>query len=189
MNTKFYRVPLSAVSAFIVILLVFAPGCGSVFSDFSDKKSPLETEIESVKKKANFDVTNVKVMRNPSEWRGRTISLSGSVVLQPILGEINDVFELRGTNDGFTINFIVHLDHPLPNQTNIGESIRTVSPGKEVRVFGILRGVEAYIGESGYRRELPVMDCLLIYDRNDFYLNRPLWISKDFERRASRKTQ
>lgn len=172
---------------FLTAVLLFFPSCVNIFSDFSEQKSPLQAEIESVKKKANYDVTNVKVMRKPSEWRGRTISLCGAVVIQPILGDVDNVFELRGTNDGFAINFIVHLDQPLPSQNNIGESIRTISPGKEIRVFGIVRGVEGYIGESGYRRELPVMDCLIIYDRNDFYMNRPLWISKDLERKASRK--
>ena len=176
---------------FKFVLILFSSGlfvsCSGLFSDFDDDKDPLIAEIESIKKSTNYDMNNVKVMRNPEEWQGKMISLSGTVLSQPILGEVDEVFELRGTNDGYLTDMIVRLDKPLPKQSNIGQAVKLVSQGKEVRIFGIVNGLKQIKTESGTRRELPELSCQIIYDRNDFYLERPLWISRKLELRAAAK--
>ncbi len=171
---------------FALFLSFYSFSCAGFFSEFEEKKDPLEIEIETVKRIANYDMNNVKVMRNPDEWIGKIISLSGTVISQPILGEVDEVFELRGTNDGYLTDMIIRLDRPLPRQANIGQAIKLVSQGKEVRVFGKMNGLKSIRTDSGTRRELPEIDCQLIYDRNDFYMDRPLWISRELENRSTR---
>jgi len=179
------RLLILQLTAAAIFPILFT-SCAGFFSDTGTTRDPLQAEIEAVKRIANYDMNNVKVMRNPDEWVGKMISLSGTVLSQPILGEVDEVFELRGTNDGFLTDMIIRLDQPLPRQSNIGEAIKLVSQGKEVRVFGIMNGLKSIRTDSGTRRELPEIRCQIIYDRNDFYLSRPLWTSRELEVKAAK---
>jgi hypothetical protein len=91
-------------------------------------------------------------------------------------------FFLQGSYNGHPVAVVVALDHSLPMQVSYDKAVPRISPLQELYVFGTLRGTENYMNESGFSRALPVLKCLLIYDKDDYSFRHPLWVSSGFER-------
>lgn len=137
-------------------------------------------------KKADFEFYNACIYSDPDSWKGRTVCVLG---VYPGTGarsrqyaRSNREFFMEGDYNGHPIALIVMLDHALPKEASFDKPVRTIAPTQEIYVFGTLRGTENIISESGFTRALPLLQCLLIYDKDDDTFRRPLWVSSVFER-------
>ncbi len=141
-------------------------------------------EIKKIISKANFDVYNRLIYRNPEEWLGKIISIYGLISGRPELPLDSNLFQISGRIGGEAgdyFNFIVEIDHPLPKDQRIDIKIRSVNPGNVYRVFGKVKGLKQFINDYGSTVTLPLIECLLIYHPDDFGFKYPLWISNTLE--------
>ena len=137
-------------------------------------------------KKADFEFYNACIYSDPDSWKGRTVCVLG---VYPGTGarsrqyaRNNREFFMEGDYNGHPIALIVMLDHALPREVSYDKPVRTISPLQEIYVFGRLQGTDNIVSEEGYTRLLPVLKCLMIYDKDDDTFRRPLWASSVFER-------
>ncbi len=141
-------------------------------------------EIKKIVSKANFDVYNRLIYRNPDEWICKIISIYGLISGRPELPLETNSFQISGRIGGEAgdyFNFIVDIDHPLPKDQRIDIKIRTVNPGNVYRVFGKVKGLKQFINDYGSTVTLPLIEGLLIYHPDDFGFKYPLWISNTLE--------
>jgi len=173
---------------FPLLGLLLISSCSALMEDFNKTNTSLSStsyDPNKIRKdviSADYDVTNLKVMNNLEEYRGKIVSCMGNANYQPALGEFENLFVLSGTNQGYLVRFIVHLDKPLVRQTRIDQNLEIVDKGKPIRIFGIVTGMQPFISDDGIRREMPTMDALVIYNPDDFNYKRPLWTSKRYDR-------
>lgn len=142
--------------------------------------------IKAAQKKASFEFYNALMYRDPESWKGQIVCLTGE--FPGTAGRSREYmrtekeFYLQGEYNNHPIAVIVKLDHSLPVTIAYGKAVPRISPRQEIYVFGRLSGLENIMNEAGYSRALPVMQCLLIYDRDDRNFLRPLWVSSAYER-------
>lgn len=163
----------------------------------SEKRSPsspadieersYDTEmINRTIKQANFEFYNALLYRDQSAWTNRTIGVMG---MYPGTGPSARVytrneneFYFAGSYNGRPIGIVTMLDHPLPMSKMFDKAVPLISPLQEILIFGTIRGLENLMDDNGYSRAMPVMECLLIYDKDDYSFRRPLWITSKFEK-------
>ena len=137
-------------------------------------------------KKADFEFYNALMYRDPESWKGQIVCLTGE--FPGTAGRSREYmrnekeFFLQGEYNKHPIAVIVKLDHSLPVVISYGKAVPLISPRQELYVFGRLSGLENVMNEAGYSRALPVMQSLLIYDKDDRNFLRPLWVSSAYER-------
>ncbi len=142
-------------------------------------------EIKKIISSAKFEISNKQIYKNPDKWKGETISVSGTIVVKTEISLDDNFFQLQGrigdVPSGDFINYIIELDHPLPKQTRIDENVKTITPGKKYRVFGVFRELKQFLNEYGTPTMLPLLQCKLIYDGDDFEFRNPLWVTRSLE--------
>ena len=142
--------------------------------------------ISKTTKNADFEFYNACIYKDPEAWKGRTVCVqakfpgTGPRARQYVQSDRE--FYLTGEYNSHTIALIVKLDHALPKDGAYDKLVRTVAPQQDIYVFGKLLGLESTMTESGYTRTLPLLQCLLIYDKDDPTFRFPLWASSIFER-------
>lgn len=137
-------------------------------------------------KQASFEFYNALLYRDQSSWTGRTVGVSG---MYPGNGPSARVytrneneFYFAGSYNGRPIALVAVLDHPLQMIRIFDKAVPLISPLQEILIFGSIRGLENLMDDNGYSRAMPVMEGLLIYDKDDYSFRKPLWVSSKFEK-------
>jgi hypothetical protein len=144
-------------------------------SNTSLKKS--SSNLKAVISNARYDVDNIHIYSNPSEFIGKIISTRGVYVEQKFLKDKDRKFIISGSNSGQAADYLVTLDHPLPKQSKIGENIQIISTNSGIRVFGKLKGIEDYLTETGLNKQLPVLEAIAIFNIDDREFQNPVWVN------------
>jgi hypothetical protein len=164
----------------------------------TERRSPSESPTIEIKnydagrivkiiRQASYEFYNGLMYRNPAAWKEKIVGVIGEypgtgVRAQEFIGVSPDrEFGFSGSYNGRPITLIVKLDHPLPMQEMYGKMVPLLSPRMPITVFGILKEMEQKMDENGYTRAIPTMECLIIYDKEDYSFKRPLWINSKFE--------
>jgi len=160
-------------------------GSPSTPPDIEDRTYDAEM-INRTIKQASFEFYNALLYRNQSAWTGRTVGVVG---MYPGTGPSARVytrneneFYFTGSYNGRPIAVVEVLDHPLPMSRIFDKAVPLISPLQEILIFGSIRGLENLMDDNGYSRAMPVIECLLIYDKDDYSFRRPLWVSSKFEK-------
>lgn len=127
---------------------------------------------------ADFNVYNIKVLRNIEEWNGKIVSIVGVFYKEIYLKPANEVISISGNYNKFMVNFILYLDNPLPDPKVINDNMSIINNGKLVRVFGVINGQGEFVSEGGTTRTLPTLKCIAIFNSDDNSFSKPLWVSK-----------
>ena len=140
--------------------------------------------IDQTMRAAPFEFNNRLMYRDPAAWTGRVVAITG---LYPGTGtrakefvENDNQFFLRGDYNG-PIRVLVNLDHPLPRREIFGGSSPLLSGGQTLFVFGKLSTLKNVMDDDGNTRAIIQMDCILIFDGDDFKFQRPLWVTAKYE--------
>jgi hypothetical protein len=145
------------------------------------------TMIEKIIDRARYDFYNALMYRNPDEWSEKIVGVigvfpgTGPRAEQFINISLSHEFHLNGSYNGRAIDVIVTIDHPLPMTAMYGKMVPVLSALQPITVFGVLKNLEQKMDENGYTRAIPSMECLLIYDKEDYSFKRPLWINSRLE--------
>jgi len=136
-------------------------------------------------KKANFEFYNALLYRDQATWIGRTVGVMGTYPGNGPSARVytrnENEFYFAGSYNGRPIAIVAILDHPLPMSRMFDKAVPLISPLQEILIFGSIRGLENLMNDNGYSRAMPVMECLLIYDKDDYSFRKPLWVSSKFE--------
>jgi hypothetical protein len=151
------------------------------------EESNYDTEmINRTIKQANFEFYNALLYRDQSAWTGRTVGVLG---MYPgnrpsvrVYTRNENEFYFAGSYNGRPIGIVAMLDHPLPMSRIFDKAVPLISPLQEILVFGSIRGLENLMDDNGYSCAMPVIECLLIYDKDDYSFRKPLWVSSKFEK-------
>jgi hypothetical protein len=173
----------------ILILLVLMfnfYSCSGLFqessansTDTSLKKS--SSNLKEVISAARYDVDNINIYSNPTEYVGKIISTRGVFLEQKFFRDKDKKFIVSGSNNGHPADFLVYLDHPLPKQAKIGENVQIISTASGIRVFGRLKEIEDYMTESGVKKQLPALEAIAIFNIDDRDLQNPVWVNLLYE--------
>jgi len=171
----------------IIFILFFSLiSCSGLFEEGSNQSTnnSLKKSNSNLKQaigNARYDVDNINIYTNPSEYIGKIISTRGVFVEQKFFKDKEKKFIVSGSNNGHPADYLVYLDHPLPKQTKIGENIQVISTASGIRVFGRLKGLEDYMTEAGVKKQLPVLEAIVIYNIDDRDLLNPVWVNLLYE--------
>jgi hypothetical protein len=175
----------------IVISIVFIglfSSCRQILGDefmkdnsAQDKKSSRSENLELIIKSAKHEVSNIMIYNNFSNYQGKVIAALGIIAQQKFLLNNTTSFYLSGQANGYAVNFVINLDHPLKDQNKINEDIEPITVGKFIRIFGRLKEVKDFLLEDGSTRKLPVLEAIVIYSGDDRNFVRPLWLSLLYE--------
>lgn len=141
----------------------------------SSDKSLKETSpnLRAVIKNARYDLENIHIYQNTKEYTGSIISTRGYFVEQKLWKDKDRKFIITGSSTGYAGDFIVYLDHPLQQQTKIGENVQVISTLSNIRVFGKFKGLEEYLTSDGVKKTLPVLEAIAIYNYDDREFKKP----------------
>lgn len=141
--------------------------------------------IDQTMRAATFEFSNRLMYRDPAAWTGRIVAIIGGY---PGTGprskefvQNENQFFLRGDYNGGPIRVLVNLDHPLPRREVFGGSSPLLSYGQTLFVFGKLSTLKNVMDDDGNTRAIIQMDCILIFDGDDFKFQRPLWVTARYE--------
>lgn len=172
------------MSKLLILLILFFNfiSCSGLFEEGSNKSTnnSLKTGRSNLKQtigNAKYDVDNINIYTNPSEYIGKIISTRGIFLEQKFFKDKEKKFIVSGSNNGHPADYLVYLDHPLPKQNKIGENIQVISTASGIRVFGRLKGLEDYMTEAGVKKQLPVLEAIAIYNIDDRELQNPVWVN------------
>lgn len=173
---------------FSILGMLFFSSCSALMEDFDKTNTSFSSkpyDLNNIRKdinRADYDVNNLKVMGKLDEYKGKIISVAGSAGYHPNVGPFEEVFIVHGTNMGYRVDIVTHLDNPIVYLKRIDDFNETLDKGKTVRLFGVITGMKAYLGDDGVRREMIEMDALAIFNPDDFNYKRPLWTSKRYNK-------
>lgn len=132
---------------------------------------------------ASFEFANFKLYENEAEWKGKTISVSGTYYPNRIYSKTKQVLVyVYGTGAFGPVHVAAYLDGPLPNTVTYGQETPALTPGMEIRIFGTIKRTEQFITWEGYQMMLPAVECIAIYRKDDSNMQYPIWVSKAFKR-------
>jgi len=142
------------------------------------EESNYDTEmINRTIKQANFEFYNALLYRDQSAWTGRTVGVlgmyPGNRPSARVYTRNENEFYFAGSYNGRPIDIVAMLDHPLPMSRIFDKAVPLISPLQEILVFGSIRGLENLMDDNGYSRAMPVIECLLIYDKDDYSFRKP----------------
>ena len=136
-------------------------------------------------RQATFEFYNALIYKDQAAWTGRTVGVAGvypgTGPSARVYARNENEFYFAGMYNGRPISIVATLDHPLPMSKMFDKAVPLISPLQEIWIFGSIRGLENLMDDNGYSRAMPVMDCLLIYNKDDYSFRRPLWVSSRFE--------
>lgn len=170
---------------FITIAAAALSGCAGVFKQ--DNKVKLsqeereEKEIIRIRTEADYEFYNLKMLSKPEEWRGKLISVSGTISLTAIYdieGINKSLFFVAGANNGYAVRMLIYVDSKLPTETHVSEQKKIISNGSHIRVFGTLMDLKEVTGEDGVVRKYPMLRTSLIYLGDDRQFRTLMWKSK-----------
>ena len=160
-------------------------GSSPVARDIEERSYDAEM-IDRTIKRANFEFYNALLYRDQTTWTGKTVGVLGAYPGNGpnarIYARNENEFYLAGSYNGRSIGMVVVLDHPLPMSTMFDKAVPLISPLQEIMIFGSIRGLENMMDDNGYSRAMPVLECLLIYNKDDYSFRKPLWVNSKFER-------
>jgi hypothetical protein len=137
-------------------------------------------------KQASFEFYNALLYRDQSAWTGRTVGVLGKYPGNGPIARVyttnENEFYIDGSYNGRPIGIVAMLDHPLPMSRIFDKAVPLISSLQELLVFGSIRGLENLMDDNGYSRAMPVIEYLLIYDKDDYSFRKPLWVSSKFEK-------
>jgi hypothetical protein len=124
-------------------------------------------KFQNIISSALYEVDNINIYQKESDFLGKIISTQGHVYLQQFLENSDRLIRVIGSNKGYTADYILHLDNPLPKQSRIDQNMQVLTSGRNVRVFGRFIEVEDYMLTDGTTKKLPALDCLAIFNKDD----------------------
>lgn len=151
-----------------------------------DEREYDAAKMKEATKKANFEFYNSLIYRDPEEWKGKIVGVIGKY--PGTAGRSREFtrnkleFYLFGTFNQHRVAVIVKLDHDLPVTVSFGNAVPKISPKDEILVIGRLLGTENILDEEGVQHATPILECLMIFQKDDISFQWPLWITTAFER-------
>lgn len=132
--------------------------------------------------KADFEASNLKIMREPEKWQGKIIAVSGNLTESHLLNKElkNEYREITGSYNNYLINIVCVFYSTLPRQKDVSVNVQHLYSGKAVKIIAEVMGVYEFITESGNKKNLPVARCYAVYNQDDRLFKSPLWADEDF---------
>lgn len=175
------------IFVFINILFIFVFFSCSTLPEYESDKSfnqnqkPKNSKLRYIINNALYNVDNINIYTNPDEYLNKVISTKGIYHEQKWLKDKDKKFIVSGSNNGYKAEFLVYLDHPLPQKKGFAENIYYISPGAEIRVFGWFVRIEDYMYQDGTMKKLPVLEALAIFKLEDREMKFPVWTNTLFQ--------
>lgn len=178
---KYHLIKLSVLLTFL-----FFVSCNSSFQQDSGNNSVSNQKMRSSKlthiiNTALYNVDNINIYTSPEIYLNKVISTKGVYNEQKWLKDKDKKFIVSGTNNGYKAEFLVYLDHPLPQKKNFSENTVYISPGADIRVFGWYIKTEDYMYLDGTMKKLPVLEALAIFKLEDREMRFPVWTNTLFQ--------
>jgi hypothetical protein len=140
--------------------------------------------IERTKKAAVWDFNNRKMYRDPTAWTGKIVAIVGEYpgtgAHATMFVENDNQFMLSGYNNS-NVSVLVNLDHPLPRREAFGKSYPLIGPEQKLNVFGRIGKMKNLMDDDGNVRAIIQMDCILIFDVEDYSFQKPYWVTAKYE--------
>lgn len=161
-------------------------------------ESPPPSKEENLKKSINqfvqnslFNIEYQSLKLNPEVFKGEKIRVYGVII-----DEFKDEFLLltnpfEDNEFGF---YRIKIDNPLPKQGDVPKPLKYIVRGSNINVFGYYIGLTDIdvqkISENSRQlnphinysklKQIPSIEAVIIFDRDDIRFERPLWLSSKF---------
>jgi hypothetical protein len=138
----------------------------------ADLPFDLEEYVASVKRDIDPLITCEDAMDSISAVRGQVVKWHGF-----LLREWTDklLIATPGREESWN-HYILLLDHPLPQESVIGDLVQTVSRGDAIYAAGRILDRRTIVLKSGSDLTIPHLECLIISKENDRQFARPVWV-------------
>lgn len=155
------------------------------------KEENLNKSINQYVHNSLFNIEYQSLKLNPEVFKGEKIRVYGVII-----DEFKDEFLLltnpfEDNEFGF---YRIKIDNPLPKQGDMPKPFKYVVRGNNINVFGYYLGLTDFdlqkISENTRQlnphinysqlKQIPTIEAIIIYDRDDIRFERPLWLSLKF---------
>ena len=162
----------SIVFLLVFIFLVLLSTCSGVVIENTENDTSF---IDSIEKQVVYQITCNDAVKNFEKVEGSIVKWSGR-----ILGIWNDQIQIRRIPaERYSNNtFLLLLDHPLPQETHIGDLKQTVMVSNTIWILGRITEVRDILSMSGMEITVPVLKGFVISKDNDRTFDKPVWVIK-----------
>ncbi|MCX8056868.1 MAG: hypothetical protein N3F03_04575 [Ignavibacteria bacterium] len=180
----------------LVLLLCFCLSSCNVIKYILEPPPPSKEEIflqrvQNFTQGSLYNINYNTLKLNPESFVDKKIRVFGVIVEEFDRDFLLFTNPFEDNEYGF---YRIKIDAPLPKQGDYPKPLKYISRGSEVNVFGIYKGLTTIkpeqISTESKRlnphidftrlRNIPTIEAVVIYDRNDLRLERPVWVSQKF---------
>jgi hypothetical protein len=152
---------------------LFLLGCSAaVYEEEASYGVSDEDFVAAIKGQIDYLVTCEDAMEDIDAVRGRVVKWNGDIVR---IWDDKIHIQSHGQEEYWN-NFIFILDHPLPKERHIGESIQMVFERDPVYVVGRIMDRKTVLLKSGTEITVPHLRGYIISKDNDRNFEDPVWV-------------